>query len=76
MMTQGQPHPNVNATIHRYLTDKVREKYSEDYHLIEPLMEQLVKRYSLKELYMICALEISKVRNGERRVSGGRSSGQ
>jgi hypothetical protein len=57
-----QVHAIVDATIRKYLTDKVREKFPEDFHLIEPMMEKLTQRYSLKELFMICAVEINRAK--------------
>lgn len=65
-----QHNPNVDATIRKYLTNKVREKFSEDFHLIEPIIDQLAARYSLKELYMICAVEISKRKSEYSRPEG------
>jgi hypothetical protein len=58
-----ESHAIVDETIRRYLTDKVREKFPEDFYLIESSMHQLVERYSLKELFMICSVEINRHKN-------------
>lgn len=60
-------YPIVDATIRQYLTDKVRERFSEDFHLIEPMLDKLVSQYSLKELMIMCSVEIIRLKSSGRR---------
>lgn len=52
----------IDITIKKYLTAKVREKFPTDFHLLEPLMDTLTERYSLKELYIVCSVELARIR--------------
>lgn len=67
---EGQSDKIVDATIRKYLTQKVREKFPEDFHLLEPVLANLVSRYTLQELLMICAVEVNRLKNGGGRAPG------
>jgi hypothetical protein len=69
MMNERQ-HPSVDATIRKYLIEKVREKFRDDFYLLEPVIEDFVTRYSLKELLMICSVEINRRKNNSRQGGG------
>jgi hypothetical protein len=58
----GTSDPIVDATIRKYLADKVRAKFPEDVHLIEPMLDNLASRCSLKELFITCAVEIIRLK--------------
>jgi hypothetical protein len=61
MSTQNQV--LVDTRIKQYLINKVKETFPEDYHLIESSIEDMVTRYSLKELIMYARIEIQQIHN-------------
>ena len=63
----GTSYPIVDATIRKYLADKVREKFKDDVHLIEPMLDNLAARYSMKELFIACSVEIIRLKNSGTR---------
>ncbi|MFN8337152.1 MAG: hypothetical protein U0U09_18615 [Cyclobacteriaceae bacterium] len=64
-MDNVQQH-TVNTRIQEYLTGKISQIFPDDFHLISNLLPKMIDRYSLKELVIICRIEIDRIKNGER----------
>lgn len=52
----------VDAHVRKYLTAKVKEKFPEDFHLIERVLDDYIDRYSLKEILLLLRIEIEKLK--------------
>lgn len=52
----------VDTRVREYLTNKVREKFPEDFHLIEPVLDTYLDKYNLRELLLIVRIEIEKLK--------------
>lgn len=56
----------LDRRIKQYLTDRVKQEFQADFELIAKDFDQLVERYSLKELMIVVRLEIDRIKNPRR----------
>lgn len=53
----------LDSRVRTYLTSLIKKEFGDDFKLIEHNIDQLVDRYSLKELLIIVRLEIDRIKN-------------
>lgn len=53
----------LDSRVRTYLTNLIKKEFGDDFKLIEHNIDQLVERYSLKELLIIVRLEIDRIKN-------------
>lgn len=56
------PQTYVEQRIEQFLTRKVKEAFPEDYKLIEPVLPEFIRRYSLRELMLAVCIEINRLK--------------
>jgi len=66
-MNQGRVGTKVDLAIREYLRKKVREKFSNDFHLLEPIIDQLISMHTLNELYIVCSAELTRLKGVSKR---------